>query len=165
MPTILKEIGWVDALAFAAVAFLVIRGFVRGCSGELGRLVAVCTAAAVGFFGFAPVSRVILTSKLLNANPYAGRLVAFILLFVVCVALWLGLSRLLSEIIRLVVAQPFDAILGGIIGGVKAFVLVAVLCTFGLLNPNASERARFESQSFAAQLLSPYLKRLTSPGS
>jgi uncharacterized membrane protein required for colicin V production len=105
----------------------------------------------------------VLGAKLFNANPYAGKLVVFLVLFVVCVALWLLLSRMLSEMIRLVVAQPFDAILGGIIGAVKAFVLVAALCTFGLLNPNAAERASFKDQSVAAQHLSPLLKRFTSP--
>lgn len=165
MLSLLKEIGWIDALSFGALAFLVIRGFVRGCSGELGRLVAVCTAAGVGYFGFAPVSRLVLMAKLFHSNQYAGRLVVFIVLFVACVAIWLFLSRMLSEVIRLVVAQPFDAILGGIIGGIKAFILVAVLCAFGLLNPNEAERAQFKNQSFAAQTLSPLLKRITSPDS
>jgi len=61
------------------------------------------------------------------------------------------------------VAQPFDAILGGIIGGIKAFIFVAVCCTFGLLNPNATERTRLQQKSFAVQKLSPYLEKLTSP--
>lgn len=165
MFALIKQIGWADAFAFGAVAFLVIRGFIRGCSGELGRLVAVCAAAGLGFFGFAPVSRVVLTAKLFGSNPAAGRLVVFILLFVVCVALWLLLGHVLSEIIRLVVAQPFDAVLGGVIGGIKAFVLVAVMCAFGLLNPNEQERSRFQNQSVAAQKLSPLLKRITSPDS
>jgi uncharacterized membrane protein required for colicin V production len=165
MPAFLKELGWLDALALGTVSFLVLRGFVRGCSGELGRLVAVCTAAAIGFFGFAPVSRAVLSLSLFSANLYAGRLAAFILLFVVCIAVWLGLGRLLSEAIRLVVAQPFDAILGGLIGGLKAFILVAVLCAFGLLNPNAAERTRLQEQSLTAQKLSPLLKRITSPDS
>jgi uncharacterized membrane protein required for colicin V production len=163
MLSLLKEIAWIDALAIGAVVVLVILGFVRGCSGEIGRLVAVCAAAAVGYFGFVPVSRVVLTARLFNDNPYAGRLVAFILLFVVCIALWLALRRLLAEAIRLVLSQPYDAILGGIIGGIKAFVLVAVLCTFGLLNPNEAERARFQQDSVTAKQLAPLLKRITSP--
>lgn len=162
MTAFLQEIGWLDGVAFCAIAFLVVRGFVRGCSGELGRLVAVCAAAALGFFGFAPVLRLVLSAGLFSANPHAGRLVAFLLLVVVCIALWLGLGRLLSEFIRLVVAQPFDAILGGIIGGVKAFVLIAALCTFGLLQPSERGREDFEKRSLAAQKLSPLLQRFTS---
>lgn len=165
MLDLVKEIAWVDALAFGAAAVLVLLGFVRGCSGELGRLVAVCAAAAAGGFGFAPVSRLVLSARLFGANPYAGRLVAFIVLFVVCGALWLGLRKLLAEALRLVLAQPFDAILGGVIGGVKAFVLVAVLCTFGLLNPNEAERTRFQQGSVTAKRLAPLLQRITAPDS
>lgn len=164
MLALLKELAWVDTLTIGAIAVLVILGFVRGCSGELGRLVALCVAAAVGYFGLVPVSRVVLTARLFDANPYAGRLVAYILLFVICIALWLGLRHLLAEAIRLVVRQPFDAILGGVIGGVKAFVLVAVLCTFGLLNPNEAARTQFQNESATAKQLAPLLKRITSPG-
>jgi len=159
----LQSVGWMDGLALAAILFLVIRGFVSGCSGELGRLVALAAATAVGYFGFAPVSRVVAASHLFNANAQAGRLVTFIVLFVACIALWLGLRHLLAESIKLVVAQPFDAILGGLIGGLKAFLLVAVLCAFGLLNPNEKERARFQEQSVAAKTVSPFLKPITSP--
>ena len=161
--TTLRDIGWMDGLALAVIAFLVILGFVRGCSGELGRLVALGSAAALGFFGFVPVLRVVLSAKIFAANFDAARLVTFILLFVVCIALWLGLRHVLAEGIKLVVSQPFDAILGGIIGGVKAFIFVAVCCTFGLLNPNAAERSQLQKKSVAVQKLSPYLEKFTSP--
>lgn len=163
MLTYFKEFGTLDYLALGAVAFLVIRGFFSGCSGELGRLAGAVTAAAVGYFGFAPVARVVLSAKMFDANPYAGRLIVFILLSVVCIALWLGLRRLLADAIRLAVAQPFDAILGGVIGGIKAFILVAVLCTLGLLNPREKDRAQFKQHSVTAQKLAPLLKRMTSP--
>jgi uncharacterized membrane protein required for colicin V production len=163
MPLFLKEIGWMDGLALCAVLFLVIRGFVCGCSGEIGRFVGVVTAAAAGFFGFAPLARAVLAAGLFHANPYAGRLVVFILLSVVCIALWLGLRRLLAGAIRLAIAQPFDAILGGVFGGIQAFILVAVLCAFGLLSPRESDRARFQQHSVTAQKLAPLLKRITSP--
>ena len=153
-----------DWLAFGAVAFLVLRGFYRGCSDEIGHLVGAVTAAAAGYFGFAPVARVVLAAKLFDANPYAGRLIVFILLSVVCLALWLGLRRLLADAIRLAIAQPFDALLGGVIGGIKAFLLVAILCTLGLLNPCASDRTQFQQHSLTAQKLAPLLKRMTSPG-
>ena len=39
MPMFLKEIGWLDYLAFGTVAFVVTRGFMNGCSGEIGLFV------------------------------------------------------------------------------------------------------------------------------
>ena len=163
MLTFFKAFEPLDYLAFGAVAVLVIRGFLSGGSGEIGRLVGVVTAAAVGYFGVAPVARLVMSSNLLHANPYAGRLIAFILLAVVCIALWLGLRRLLADAIRLAIDQPFDAILGGVIGGIKAFVLVAALCTLGLLSPREQDRTAFQQHSVTAQKLAPLLNRITSP--
>lgn len=163
MLTFVKEIGWLDGLALAVITVLVILGFVRGCSGELGRLLALGVAAAAGYFGFSPLSKFVLASNLFKANVYAGRLVVFIVLLVVCIALWLGLRHLLAEGIKLVVAQPFDAILGGVIGGLKAVIFVAICCTFGLLNPNAAERNQFQKKSVTVQKLSPFLEKITSP--
>lgn len=162
MTTLLEEIGWMDTLAFGAVALLVIRGFVRGCSGEVGGLLALAAALTVGIFGFTPVSQAVLSARLFHENPAAGRLVVFILLLVVSIAVWLAIGRLIREAIRLVVAQPFDAILGGMIGGFKAFVLVAVACAFGLLNPNEAERARFQERSATARGISPLIRRLVA---
>lgn len=158
-----NEMGVWDYLAFAGVAFLVIRGFLRGCSGEVGRLVGVITAAGVGFLCFTPIARLVLSSKLFDANLYAGRLIVFILMLVVCVALWLGIGRLLTDVLRMVVPQPFDALLGGVIGGVKAFVVVAALCTFGLLNPKEKSRVILEEKSVTVQKFAPILKRITAP--
>ncbi|MEI7898711.1 MAG: CvpA family protein [bacterium] len=163
MATVFKEFGMVDYLAFGTAAFLVIRGFVRGGSDEIGNLVGVVTAAAVGYFGFTPVARLVLTANVFHANPYAGRLIVFILLSVVCIALWLGLRRILTYTLRLAIAQPFDTLLGGVIGGVKAFILVAVLCTLGLLNPREQARTQFQQHSLTAQKLAPLLKSITSP--
>lgn len=163
MPLFFKDFGTLDYVALAAAAFLVLRGFISGGSGEIGRLVGVVTAAAAGYFGFAPVARAVLSANFLHANPYAGRLIVLILLSVVCIALWLALRRMLADAIRLAIAQPFDAILGGVIGGVEAFVLVVVLCAFGLLNPREQDRTQFQQHSVTAQKLAPLLKRITSP--
>ena len=164
MMTFFKEAGALDYLAFGGVAFLVVRGFVRGCSGELGRLVGTLAAAGIGYFGFGAIARLVLSAQLFNGNPYAGRLIVFILMAVLCLAVWFGLSHLLTDALQLAIAQPFDAILGGMIGGVKAFVVVAALCTLGLINPKESDRVRFQERSVTAQKLAPLLKNLTSPG-
>ena len=163
MLTYFKDFQMVDYLALGASAFLVLRGFYYGGSGEIGRLVGVVTGAAVGYFGYAPLVQAVLTAPLFRDNPSAGRLVAFILLAVVCLAVWLGLRRILADAIQLALSQPFDAILGGVIGGIKAFVLVAVLCTLGLMNPREQDRTQFQQNSVTAHKFAPLLKRITSP--
>ena len=162
MATLFKDLGLWDFLALGALAFLVIRGFIRGGSGEIGRLVGVLAGAAVGYFGFTPTVRVVLSAQMFNANPYAGRMIVFILLLVVCLAVWFGISRILTDSIRLAIPQPFDTLLGGVIGGVKAFVLVAILCTLGLLNPREKARSRFQEESVTVQKFAPLLEHFTA---
>ena len=163
MPAFLAQMSLLDYLAFGAVAWLVIRGFMRGCSGELSGLVGLLAAAAVGYFGFAPLERTILAAKLLAANPYAARLITFMLILVACFSVWLIIARTLKDALELVVGQPFDALLGGIIGGTKAFVAIAVLCTLGLLNPREADRARLKGQSVTVKKFAPLLQRITTP--
>ncbi len=163
MPAFIAQMGLLDYLAFGVVAWLVIRGFMRGCSGEISGLVGLLTAAMIGYFGFAPVEQTVLAAKLLAANPYAARLITFMLLLVVCLSVWLLLGRVLKEAIQFVVRQPFDALLGGIIGGLKAFVAVAALCTLGLLSPHEADRARLKNSSLTVKKLAPLLHRMTTP--
>jgi uncharacterized membrane protein required for colicin V production len=152
-----------DWLAFGGVALLVVRGFVRGCSGEVSGLVGLLAAVAVGYFGFGPVERTVLAAKLFAANPYAGRLIAFMLILVLGLSIWLLLGRLLKEGLQTAIRQPFDALLGGVIGGAKAFVAVAALCALGLLNPREEGRAKLLNDSVTVQKLAPLLQRITTP--
>lgn len=163
MPAFIAQMSLLDYLAFGAVAWLVIRGFLRGCSGEVSGLVGLLAAAALGYFGFTPVERTVLAAKLLAANPYAARLIAFMLILVACFSVWLLIGRLLKEALQLVVRQPFDALLGGVIGGVKAFVAIAALCTLGLLSPSETDRARLRDHSLTVNKLAPLLHRITTP--
>lgn len=149
-----------DWLAFGGVAFLVVRGFIRGCSGEISRLIGWLAAVATGCLGFAPVERAVLAAKLFSANPYAGRLVAVMLILVICFSVGLLLRHVLKESLQTAIGQPFDAILGGIIGGFKAFVVIAVLCALGLLDPRENGAAAHLGDSFTAQKLTPLLQRV-----
>ena len=162
MITFLKTVGIMDLLMLLAVVFLVVRGFIHGCSGEMGHLIGVAVACAAGFFCFAPVADAVASVKLLAANPSAARLIVFVLVLIICIAIWLGVKHLLSEAIRLVLAQPFNAIVGGIIGGIKACIFIFILCALGLLNPLENGRKRFYENSVTVQKLAPLLKPITS---
>lgn len=149
-----------DWLAFSGIAFLVIRGFVRGCSGEISRLVGLLAAVTVGYFGFAPVERAVLAAKLFADNPYAGRLVAVMLILVIGFSVRLLFCHLLRESLKTAIGQPFDAILGGVIGGFKAFVVIAILCALGFLDPREKGAAMLLGDSLTAQKLAPLLQRV-----
>ncbi len=160
MITFIKSISVVDWLTFGIAAFMVFRGFSNGCSGEIGRLVGVLAAAAAGFFGFTPVSRAVFSAGLLGANQQASRLIVFIIMLVACFSIWLFVSRLLADGIRLVLKQPFDTVVGGVIGGIKAFVLIAVVCMFEIMQPKPSDEKDAAERSFTTQKMLPLIRRI-----
>lgn len=155
------ELGWVDLGAAGLMLFLVIQGLYRGCSGQLGRLFAMVSAAAFAYYGFKPVFGMVLEYGLLRENPFAARLIALVLVVVVSLTVWLILHHWLSDTIGMALRQPFDAILGGVIGGTKAFIIIAMFCTFIQLNPVASERNRLWSRSHSIRWLAPLIKHFS----
>lgn len=156
----LTSISAIDWLTFGIAAFLVIRGFLNGCSGEVGRLLGVLAAVAVGYFGFTPVSNLVFAAKLFNANRQAGRLVVFIIMLVACFSVWLFIRRLLADGIRLVLRQPFDAIVGGVFGGIKAFVMISIVCMFEIMQPTKEGQSKPAEKSVTTQKLLPLIKRI-----
>jgi uncharacterized membrane protein required for colicin V production len=121
-------------LAYGAAAFLVIRGFLRGFSGEVGGLAGLAAAAGTWAFGMAPAERAVAATGGFAGSPQAGRLAAFVLVLAGCIAVWLLLGRLLKTALQTTIRQPADAILGGGIGAAKAWlVILAVRHTLRLL--------------------------------
>lgn len=163
MLAFLRHIGLLDGIAFCLVAWLVIRGFKHGFSGEIGRFFGFAAGTAVGVFGYKPIARTVLATKLFIANPYAGRFIAFIVLLVVCIAVWLLVRYLFADGIKLVLPQPADAIAGGVLGGIKAAVIILALCALGLLNPQENARTRLQEMSVTVQKLAPFLEPVTHP--
>ena len=151
-----------DWLIFGGVAFLVIRGFISGCSGEISRPIGLAAAVVTGYASFVPVERAVLAAKLFAANPYAGRLVAIMIILVIGISVWLLLSRLLKDGLRMVINQPFDAILGGVIGGFKAFVVVAILCALGFLNPREESQINFLNNSLTMRKFTPLFHHIAA---
>jgi hypothetical protein len=86
-----------------------------------------------------------------------------VVLFVIGLALWYGLGRLLTSGLQLVVAQPFDRILGGVIGGMKAIAVVAILCVCGLMSPRASDHHVVVSNSRVGKELAPWITHFSAP--
>lgn len=151
---------WIDYLVFAGAGVMVVLGFCRGCSGELGRLAGLAAAVAAGVFGHAPLERAVAGAKILGGSELATRVVVFIVVLVACVSIWLLVGHFLKATLRVVVRQPYDAILGGVIGGAKALAAVMAFCALGLISPHAASGEKLEEHSVTAQKVMPLLKRL-----
>jgi len=163
MKDALLAVGWIDWVALVVALILVVRGFVRGCSVELAQLISLAVAIATAYFCFAPLLRMIHATGFFVAHAYAAHVVTFVVMFVIGLGLWYGLGRLLTSGLQLVVAQPFDRILGGVIGGMKAIAVVAILCVCGLMSPRASDHHVVVSNSRVGKELAPWIAHFTAP--
>ncbi|MCL2105405.1 MAG: CvpA family protein [Kiritimatiellaeota bacterium] len=160
---IAKDIGWLDGAILLVILYLIVRGFIRGASGELSSLISFGAMAALFVFGFPPLLRMMKASKLLSDYPQASRFIAFILIAVAAIALWLLSRKLLAHSISLILPKPFDHVLGGIFGGISAVIVVALLCAGGFLSATENVQQQAASRSVFIEKLSPLLSKLLNP--
>ena len=154
MEEFFASLSGLDYVVLGIVVLLVILGFRRGFSGELGRLFGVLAAAATLFFGYAPVKGWVDGMQLFKNSALATQLLVLICMLVLCISVWLLVKKLLSDAVKTVLKQPFDAILGGFIGGLKAVLALSLICTFGVLSPNTAFTSKLqEGSAFVMRLV------------
>ena len=157
---IAKGIGWIDGIVLLVILYLLIRGFIRGASGELSSLISFCAMTALFVFGFPPLLQKVRSAAFLADYPQASQFIAFILIAVAVIALWMLSRKLLAHSISLVFPQPFDNVLGGIFGGIKAVILVALLCAGGFLSSTENVQQQAASHSVFFEKLTPFFAKL-----
>jgi len=155
-----NTIGWLDGIVLVVILCLLLRGFIRGASGELSSLLSLCAMAALMGFGFLPLLQMIQASAFLSDYPRASRFIAFILMTVAAIALWLLSRKLLARSISLVLPKLFDHLLGGIFGGVKAVIVVALLCAGGFLGSAENAQPQTQTRSAVIEKLTPLFSKL-----
>ena len=143
-----------DYVVLGIVILLVLLGFRRGFSGELGRLFGVLASAATLFFGYKPITAWVDGMQIFKNSALATKLLVLICLLVLCVSVWLLVKKLLADAVKTVIKQPFDSILGGFIGGLKAVLALSLICTFGVLSPTSAFSSKLqESSAFVMRLV------------
>ena len=104
----------------------IIRGAIRGFSGELAPLIGIIAFIGSLWYGYPPLQRVVQqTFPTLDA----GSLVfytAILATIVATISFWV-LTLLFKRIIKTIVPQPFNAILGALIGAIKVIAVVSVV--------------------------------------
>ena len=161
---IAKGIGWIDGLVLSVILFLLIRGFVRGASGELSSLISSVAMVVFFIFGFPPLLGKLKALTVLASYPQASGFIAFILIIVAAIVIWLVLRNVLARSISLILPKLFDRILGGIFGGIKAVILVIFLCAFGFLSTTENAQQQAAKRSVVIEKLRPFLTKLLTHG-
>ncbi len=138
--------------------FFALRGAWRGLSGELSPIIALAVGVTFAWFSFHPLRVILLERAGIPADSaaYYAALIALILTLV----LFIGLRTLLKKALKIVVAQPFDAILGGLLGSLKIIVLVSLFSAVYQTLPvqNAAPKVK----GLASFLAAPWLDRFAT---
>ena len=104
--------------------FFLLRGVIRGFSGEVAPLLGLAVAVAVLWFGYKPLH----SAAMLVVAESAGDAAAFYSALAVVVAgvvVYLAIAYLARGVISFILPQPFNAILGGVVGAAKGLFLIS----------------------------------------
>lgn len=149
----------VDVALACALLFFTLRGAWRGFSGEISPIVSLAIGVTFAWFSFHPLRILLLDRAGLAADSaiYYAALVVLVL----ALMLFVGLRFLLKKALKIVIAQPFDAILGGLLGGLKIVVLVSLFSAVYHTLPIEEHAPKVKG--IASFLASPWLNRFASP--
>lgn len=112
-------------LAVVLVGFSLV-GAIRGFAGELAPLVAALVSGIALWFG-QPYLRDGVLALFPNLPPNAVVFYTAIFAVVIAIVLFFFVSKFTKHLGQWIIPQPFNAILGFLIGGGKAFLLISVI--------------------------------------
>ena len=137
----------VDLLFIALILYGMVRGWIRGLSGELARLISLAAAVVTGWLLYLPLSDRI--AEFTRFSIKASGLTAFILIFLAAAGAMVLVRWCLRHIAEFKFKPPFENF-GGIIAGalrccciILAIVLVATISPSGYLQRVFGESSAF----------------------
>ncbi len=120
------ELGTLNIILIIVLAGFAVVGAIRGFAGELAPLIAALVSGVALWFGQPYLRDGVLS---LFPNLQANAVVFYTAIFAVVIAiiLFFFVSKLTKHLGQWIIPQPFNAILGFLIGGGKAFLLISII--------------------------------------
>lgn len=157
----LRTTNTIDLVAGVFTLILVIRGAIKGISGEIGQLLALFFAFGFMWFTYTPLCDYAASVAWLP-KALAGRgFWIFTLLLIVGILIFWGFQKLFTETIRLAVNQPLDGVLGAVFSLCKVLVLFTVAYVCGLLQGSEYLKRFFDKESVIGQFITPAVVHFT----
>jgi len=143
-----------DIIFIVFLGLLVLRGFLKGFTGEFFSIASVALGiiAAVLFF---KSGAEFLRSRYLQV-PFLPEILAFLALFIIGYIAGKFVGHIIHDIIKRLNLHTFDKILGIILGLAEAFALI-ILVLFILVNQPLFDPAPLVDKSIFAWLLLPFI--------
>lgn len=145
----------IDITCAALVLFLLIRGAVKGISGELAHIIATVVIFTAAIYGYRPIANLLNQRGSVSTNPLMMHLMIILAFLLVGALVAWGLRAVLRHSIRVIVTPAKDWALGMLCGLVGAGILVLVLFLVGSLIPTRTVQTVIREESRVGQLVSP----------
>ena len=131
---------WMGVIGIAFCFFL-LRGIIRGFSGEVAPLLGLVAAVCVIAFGYKPIYHGAMTVLSESAGASASYYCALAIV-VVGMVVYLAIAFLARGFFALILPQPFNAILGGLVGAAKGIFLISAVASIVWMVKGRAERFR-----------------------
>lgn len=116
----------VTTVCVVVLLLFILRGAWRGLTGELAPLAGLVACGGIIWFGYAPL-KALLASSFTTLQPDAQTFYSALAILLIGGTAFFLVGHLIKKIGEWVVPQPFNAILGALIGGAKAFILISLV--------------------------------------
>jgi len=147
----LPPVSLVDVIALAVVALGSVRGFFRGLSGELARVISLVAAFVLGARFYRPLAGLVTVhTRISEENAPVAAFIFTILAAAVCLFV---LRFLLKRIIKVVIEERADRIGGVIAGLLRSSTLVLIVFLALNLWPDEELNRTFGQDSLIGSLV------------
>lgn len=140
-----------DIIALAVLAIGTFIGYRRRLSGEVGRLIGITAAFIVGLFIYAPIVGWLVGYTRLDYG--ASRIAGYLFTIIAAVAVMVVARVTLGNLIKVVIAEETDRILGLVAGFVRSAVFVLIIFLAMNLVPHDYLNAKFGQESFIGRIV------------
>lgn len=123
----------VDIVALVILLFGVWRGFRRGLSGELARLISLAVVMIVGWQAYEPLGERL--AEFTRLDPEQSRLAAFLCTVLAAGICMLALRLVLRQIMEFTFKKPLEKIGGMAAGFLRSSILIVLIVVAAVLTP------------------------------
>ena len=140
-----------DCILIAVIAFFGGWGAWRGIAGEIAAVAWILAALSVGYFSYSGICSAVATVSSSSGGAATAAAVGITVLVALVAALLVRF--IVRKFVSVLLPQPWNAVIGGLVGVLKGAALVAALTAVGLVQTGPLADGFFASKSALVRML------------
>lgn len=156
----MRVIGGFDLCMAAIMLFIFFRGVRRGFSEELSRVLGLVIAVVAGLFALRLFDALLSSLGRWRGNALPAKFVLVLLIVVACFVLWVVTRNISAYCLKVSVNHKLDIFLGGLLGLLKAIIIVLVICGVLYLQPDRARCEALEESSWVFSAARPLVEKV-----